>query len=65
MANPIAVFDTSLGSFKAEIYLAEMPVTAGNFLAFAKSGFYNGLHFHRVIERFMIQLALGGEISSR
>jgi len=55
MANPTAVFETSLGTFKAEILLAEMPITAGNFIALAKSGFYDGLHFHRVIKDFMIQ----------
>ena len=55
MANPIATFDTSLGTFKAEIYLDKMPVTAGNFIALAKRGFYDGLHFHRVIKDFMIQ----------
>ena len=55
MANPTAVFETSLGTFKSEIFLAEMPITAGNFLALAKSGFYDGLHFHRVIKSFMIQ----------
>ena len=32
-----------------------MPVTAGNFVKLAKSGFYDGLHFHRVINNFMIQ----------
>ncbi len=55
MPNPTAVFETSLGTFKAEIFLAEMPVTAGNFLALVKNGFYDGLHFHRVIDNFMIQ----------
>ncbi len=55
MANPIAVFETSLGTFQAEIFLAEMPVTAGNFITLARSGFYDGLHFHRVIANFMIQ----------
>jgi cyclophilin family peptidyl-prolyl cis-trans isomerase len=55
MANPTAVFETSLGTFKAEIFQAEMPITAGNFIALAKSGFYDGLHVHRVIENFMIQ----------
>lgn len=55
MANPTAVFETSLGTFKAEILLAEMPITAGNFISLAKSGFYDGLHFHRVIKNFMIQ----------
>jgi cyclophilin family peptidyl-prolyl cis-trans isomerase len=55
MANPIATFDTTLGSFQAEIYLDKMPNTAKNFLDLAKGGFYDGLHFHRVIKNFMIQ----------
>ena len=55
MANPTATFETSLGSFTAEIYSDVMPVTAGNFIRLAKEGFYNGLHFHRVIPNFMIQ----------
>ncbi|MBK8099083.1 MAG: peptidylprolyl isomerase [Planctomycetes bacterium] len=55
MANPTATFETSLGTFTAEIYLDKMPTTAGNFLELAKSGFYDGLHFHRVIRDFMIQ----------
>ncbi|HHH12116.1 MAG TPA: peptidylprolyl isomerase [Sorangium sp.] len=55
MANPIAKFETSLGNFSAEIYLDKMPITAKNFIDLAKSGFYNGLHFHRVINNFMIQ----------
>lgn len=55
MPNPIAIFNTSEGTFKAEIFLKEMPITAGNFINLAKSGFYDGLHFHRVIENFMVQ----------
>jgi cyclophilin family peptidyl-prolyl cis-trans isomerase len=55
MANPVATFETSLGSFKAEVLLDQMPITAGNFLDLAEDGFYNGLHFHRVIRGFMIQ----------
>lgn len=55
MANPTAVFNTSEGVFKAEIFLAEMPITAKNFIDLAKSGFYDGLHFHRVIPGFMLQ----------
>ncbi len=62
MGNPIAVFDTSEGTFKAEIYQDQMPVTAGNFLALVNQGFYNGLHFHRVIPGFMLQF--GCEYSS-
>jgi cyclophilin family peptidyl-prolyl cis-trans isomerase len=55
MANPTATFETSKGNFTAEIFLEEMPVTAKNFIDLAKSGFYDGLHFHRVINGFMIQ----------
>lgn len=55
MANPIATFETSAGTFKAEIFLDVMPITGGNFVQLAKSGFYDGLHFHRVIKNFMVQ----------
>lgn len=55
MANPTAVFDTSLGKFTAEIYLEQMPITAQNFIDLAQSGFYDGLHFHRIIPNFMCQ----------
>jgi cyclophilin family peptidyl-prolyl cis-trans isomerase len=55
MANPIAVFESSEGTFKAEIFLAEMPVTAANFIRLIESGFYDGIHFHRVIPGFMCQ----------
>ena len=55
MPNPTATFDTSEGSFTVEVFLEQMPVTAENFLSLAESGFYNGLHFHRVIPGFMLQ----------
>ncbi len=55
MANPIAVMDTSLGTIKAELYVDKMPITANNFVKLAKQGFYDGLHFHRVIDGFMLQ----------
>jgi peptidylprolyl isomerase len=32
-----------------------MPVTVGNFESLVKSGFYNGVIFHRVMDGFMIQ----------
>lgn len=55
MPNPIATFETSLGTFTAEIFADQMPITAENFLKLARSGFYDGLHFHRVIKNFMLQ----------
>ncbi|HTU63750.1 MAG TPA: peptidylprolyl isomerase [Polyangiales bacterium] len=55
MSNPTATFETTLGNFSVELFADQMPVTAGNFIKLAKSGFYDGLHFHRVINNFMIQ----------
>ena len=61
--RPVAVFDTTLGTFEAELYAAECPETVWNFINLAegrqptaKEGpFYDGLTFHRVIEGFVIQ----------
>jgi cyclophilin family peptidyl-prolyl cis-trans isomerase len=55
MANPTATLETSLGNMKVELFTDKMPLTAGNFIKLAKSGFYDGLHFHRVIKSFMVQ----------
>jgi len=55
MSNPTATFETSLGNVEVELFTDKMPVTAGNFIDLAKAGFYDGLHFHRVIDGFMIQ----------
>jgi cyclophilin family peptidyl-prolyl cis-trans isomerase len=55
MANPTATFETSLGNFTIELFTDQMPITAGNFIKLAQSGFYDGLHFHRVIKGFMAQ----------
>lgn len=55
MSNPIAKFDTTMGTFEAEIFVDKMPITGGNFVRLAKEGFYDGLHFHRVIANFMNQ----------
>jgi cyclophilin family peptidyl-prolyl cis-trans isomerase len=55
MANPTATLETSLGNIEIELFADVMPITAGNFIKLAKSGFYDGLHFHRVINNFMLQ----------
>lgn len=44
-----------MGNFEAEIFVDVMPITGGNFVRLAEEGFYNGLHFHRVIAKFMNQ----------
>lgn len=55
MANPIALMETSLGNIKVEIFTDQMPITGANFVKLVESGFYDGLHFHRVINNFMLQ----------
>ncbi len=51
----IATFETNLGTFKVELDTERAPITAGNFIDLAKSGFYDGLTFHRVVQNFVIQ----------
>lgn len=51
----VATFETSMGTFKAELYTEQLPITTGNFIDLANSGFYDGIHFHRVIPDFMNQ----------
>ena len=61
--RPVAVFDTSLGTFEAELYAKECPETVWNFINLAegrqetvrKGNYYAGLTFHRIIEGFVIQ----------
>jgi peptidyl-prolyl cis-trans isomerase B (cyclophilin B) len=43
------------GTMKVELDADKAPITVTNFINLAKSGFYDGLTFHRVIADFMIQ----------
>ncbi len=54
-ATEIAVFETNRGNFEIELDRAHAPKTVENFVTYVKSGFYDGLVFHRVIGGFMIQ----------
>ena len=57
-----AIINTEKGSMKVEFYENDAPNTVANFVKLAKSGFYDGLTFHRVIPDFVIQ---GGCPNSR
>ena len=46
---------TNHGVISIELDHAKAPLTAANFLQYAKDGFYEGTLFHRVIPKFMIQ----------
>lgn len=43
------------GKITVELDGNTAPITVNNFIKLAKSGFYDGLTFHRIIEGFMIQ----------
>jgi peptidyl-prolyl cis-trans isomerase A (cyclophilin A) len=53
--NPIAIFNTSLGTFKVELFRDKMPITVNNFVKLVNDGFYNGMIFYRISDNFMIQ----------
>jgi peptidyl-prolyl cis-trans isomerase B (cyclophilin B) len=50
-----AIFETTRGTIKAELFADKVPNTVANFEKLATDGFYDGLKFHRVIADFMIQ----------
>lgn len=51
----VAVISTSAGDMVIEFWPEVAPNTVSNFIKLAKSGFYDGTCFHRVIKGFMIQ----------
>jgi hypothetical protein len=53
---PVASFRTSEGDFDVELFTAYTPATVANFVDLARSGFYDGQHFHRVIPSFVAQV---------
>jgi cyclophilin family peptidyl-prolyl cis-trans isomerase len=53
--NPMVILSTTMGDIKIELFADKAPGTVQNFLDYAKSGYYDGTTFHRVIPNFMIQ----------
>jgi cyclophilin family peptidyl-prolyl cis-trans isomerase len=53
--STFATFKTTKGDFKAELFMDKLPITCSNFADLSKTGFFDGLHFHRVINGFMCQ----------
>lgn len=43
------------GRILIELYIDQAPNTVDNFLRLVDNGFYNGLRFHRVAPRFVVQ----------
>jgi peptidyl-prolyl cis-trans isomerase B (cyclophilin B) len=46
---------TNKGTIEATLFASKVPMTCANFLNLASSGYYDGIKFHRVIPKFMIQ----------
>lgn len=53
--DTIAILDTDKGTIKIKLFTDLVPETTKNFMELARSGKYNGVPFHRVIDGFMIQ----------
>jgi len=50
-----ATIKTAKGAMTVELFATDAPLTVANFCKLAKSGFYDGLTFHRVLPNFVIQ----------
>ena len=57
-----AIIKTNFGNIEVVFFRDKAPKHVENFMALAKSGFYNGTIFHRVIPGFMIQ---GGDPNTK
>jgi peptidyl-prolyl cis-trans isomerase B (cyclophilin B) len=60
--NEVAVMKTSEGTMVFEFWPDVAPKTVANFKKLARSGFYDGTAFHRIIKGFMIQ---GGDPNTK
>ena len=60
--GPRAIIKTKFGDIEIKLYPDVAPKHVENFIKLAKSGFYNGTIFHRVIPGFMIQ---GGDPNTK
>jgi len=51
----VATIKTNMGDIEVKLFEKLTPKTVENFVGLAKKGYYNGVIFHRVIDKFMIQ----------
>jgi peptidyl-prolyl cis-trans isomerase B (cyclophilin B) len=61
-SREVAVIHTSEGDMVVQFWIDAAPNTVENFKKLARSGFYNGTIFHRIVKGFMIQ---GGDPNSK
>lgn len=55
MTNKVRMEIEGFGAMDIELYPDKAPITVENFLSYVRSGFYDGLTFHRIYRGFMIQ----------
>ncbi|MBI2385833.1 MAG: peptidylprolyl isomerase [Elusimicrobia bacterium] len=53
--NPVVEIASTLGKIAVELFPKEAPDTVANFLKLVEKGYYDGVLFHRVIPKFMVQ----------
>ncbi|MCG6913811.1 peptidylprolyl isomerase [bacterium BMS3Abin03] len=51
----VAVIKTNMGTIEVQLFPDKAPKAVENFIGLANKGYYNGVIFHRVIDKFMIQ----------
>jgi cyclophilin family peptidyl-prolyl cis-trans isomerase len=59
-ANEVAVLDTSYGRIVIEFYPKDAPKHVANFKQLARSNFYDGTRFHRLVKNQGINIAIQG-----
>ena len=55
LKRPVATFETSMGTFKVELFNDLAPKTCRNFMDLTERKYFDGIIFHRVIDGFMLQ----------
>ena len=55
-SGPVIVLETVKGTIEFETYPEEAPKTVAQIVGLVKKGFYNGLRFHRVEPKFVVQI---------
>ena len=57
--DPVAVFDTSAGVFKAVLFPQQAPQAYDNFVGLVQAGYYNGLTVSRAEKEFVVEAGQG------
>ena len=53
--SPHVFLDTDKGTIEIELAVLDAPLTAANFLALARRGYFSGMAIHRVVPNFVVQ----------